>query len=282
MSNFVYMNGRFVPEEGAHIPVRDRGFLYGDGVFETVRAYGGEPFLWRDHMKRFDRGCATLRLASPLSAGEMFRVCRELLQRNHAKDSLIRITLTRGTGGRGYSPKGADHPTFLMTCISPPTGLPPAYRVILSSLQLPARDPLASFKHANKLRQILARLEADEAGADEALLLDTRGCVIEGTASNLFWVQNKTVFTPPPGGILEGSTRSHIIRLCEKLGMPLKEQDIRPTRLLQADGIFLTSAGIEIMEVSHVDNKPVKRSRAVRQMQRHYRASETSRIKKRK
>jgi aminodeoxychorismate lyase len=269
----VYLNGRFIPEDRAQISVQDRGFLYGDGLFEAVRVYDGVPFLWPEHMKRFGIGCSTLKIVPPLSGGELKRVCDELIRRNAIKHCFLRIALSRGVGPRGYSPKGSAHPTLLLSTFPVPTYLPRAYRVILSSLQLPARDPLAHFKHSNKLRQIMARAEADEAGADEALLLDTRGCVIEGTTTNLFWVQGKTIFTPPSGGILEGCVRTHVIRLCEKMGLPLKEQDIRPTRLLGADGIFLTSSGLEVMEVSQVDGRPVKRSRTVRQLQRHFRTA---------
>jgi aminodeoxychorismate lyase len=269
----VYLNGRFLPEDRAHVSVQDRGFLYGDGLFEAVRVYDGAPFLWLEHMKRFGIGCSTLRIVPPLSGGELNRVCGELIRRNGLKDCFLRLSLSRGVGPRGYSPKGSEHPTLLVSTFPAPASLPSAYRVILSSLQLPARDPLAHFKHSNKLRQIMARAEADEAGADEALLLDTRGCVVEGTTTNLFWVQGKTIYTPPSGGILEGCARTHVIRLCEKMGLPLKEQDIRPTRLLHADGIFLTSSGVEVMEVSHVDGKPVKRSRTARQLQRHFRTA---------
>src|SRR5690349_12340043 len=127
----VYLNGRFLPEEHAKISVHDRGFLYGDGLFEAIRAYDGEPFLWADHIARFQHGCAVLQLSSPLSPNEIQLVLRETLRRNKLRDCLVRFTLSRGTGPRGYSPRGAENPTFLVTPHAAPK-LPTSYEIITS------------------------------------------------------------------------------------------------------------------------------------------------------
>jgi hypothetical protein len=111
----VYLNGRFLPEEAAAISIHDRGFLYGDGLFEAIRVYDGEPFLWADHVERFRLGCEILRISSPLSPNELLVFSKEVLRRNQVANGLLRITLSRGPGSRGYSPKGADYPTLLVT-----------------------------------------------------------------------------------------------------------------------------------------------------------------------
>ena len=272
----VYLNGRFVPEERAGISVHDRGFLYGDGLFETIRVYDGEPFLWSDHMRRFTHGCEALGIHPPLTPSEMARVVAEQLRRNGQRDAIIRLTLSRGSGQRGYSPRGADHPTLCILSFLPPKALPPSWKLITSSLRLPNEDPLAVFKHANKLRQIVARAEADERGADEALMLNERGEVVEGTTTNLFWVQKGTVCTPPLSGILSGITRNYILKLCAFLGVPTRETHVTVRSLLKTEGIFVTSCGVEVMEVAEIDGKAIQRSPLVTRLKRHYRKASTS------
>jgi aminodeoxychorismate lyase len=266
----VYLKGRFLAEEEATVSVHDRGFLYGDGLFEAIRVYEGELFLWRDHIARFQHGCDVLKIRSPLSGGEIHRVLKETLDRNQMKEGLMRITLTRGAGLRGYSPKGADHPTFVVTPHTLPK-LPSSYRVILSTVQLLADDPIADFKNINKLHQIVARAEADHRGANEALLTNVRGEVIEGTTTNVFWVKGGTVCTPPVRGILAGTTRAHVLRLCRKLKIPGTELNIRAGELPKVDALFVTSCAAEIMPVSHLDGKKLRTSPLVRRLQQHFR-----------
>ena len=268
----VYLNGKFVPEERACISIHDRGFLYGDGLFETIRVYDGEAFLWADHMRRFAHGCEVLGIRLPLTPSEMRLVVGEQLRRNQQRDAIIRITISRGTGQRGYSPRGADQPTFCVAAFPPPKTLPGSWKLITSSLRLPKNDCLAVFKHANKLRQIVARAEADGHSADEALILNELGDVVEGTTTNVFWVQKGTVCTPPLVGILSGITRNYILKLCAFLGIRTRETQIGLKSLLKAEGVFVTSCGIEVMEVSEIDGKPIKRSPLVRRLKQNYRS----------
>lgn len=267
----VYLNGRFVPDEEARVSVHDRGFLYGDGLFETIRVYEAEPFLWMDHMRRLAHGCEVLRIRPPLTSSEMRRVVGEQIRRNALRDAIIRISISRGVGQRGYSPRCADHPTFCILAFPPPKALPPTWKLVTSSLRLPNDDPLAVFKHANKLRQIIARAEADDHGVDEALLLNDRGQVVEGTTTNIFWIENGTVCTPRLSGILSGITRNHVLRLCAFLGIANREKNIPLKRLLSAEGVFVTASGIEIMEVSEIDGKPIKPSSLVQRLKKEYR-----------
>jgi branched-chain amino acid aminotransferase len=266
----VYLNGRFLPEEHATISVHDRGFLYGDGLFEGIRVYGGELFLWRDHLARFQHGCDVLKISSPLSGGEIRSVLKETLDRNEMRDGLLRITLSRGCGPRGYSARGAGYPTFVVTPHLIPE-LPRSYRVILSKVQLLADDPISDFKNINKLHQIVARSEADAVNANEALLTNIKGAVIEGTTTNVFWIKQGTVCTPPVRGILAGTTRAHVLRLCRKLKIPSAEVTLRASELPNVVALFVTSCAAEIMPVSHLDGKKLGTSPLVRKLQRRFR-----------
>lgn len=266
----VYLNGRFVPEEQACVSIHDRGFLYGDGLFETIRFYEGEPFLWHYHMARFRAGCDALHIRPPLMDHEMLAHLYELIRQNNLPGCIARIALTRGVGPRGYSPRGAEHPMLCMALFTPPTS-PVSYKVITSSIRLPSVDPLATFKHGNKLRQVLARAEADAAGADEALLLNDRDEVVEGTSTNLFWIDGQTLSTPPVEGILPGTTRLHLLALASQLEVPTRETNIRLPDLLKRTGVFVTSCGIEVMEVSHIDGHPIQSSPITQRLRSNYR-----------
>jgi aminodeoxychorismate lyase len=266
----VYLNGRFVPEEQACLSIHDRGFLYGDGLFETIRLYNGEPFLWQFHMARLRAGCEVLRINLPLADHEMLAHLRELVRLNDLPNAAARIALTRGVGPRGYSPRGADRPTLLIA-LFPPTRRPESYRAIIASIRLPSNDPLAAFKHGNKLRQVLARAEADDAGVDEALLLNDRDQVVEGTSTNLFWIEADSLCTPPLEGILPGTTRLHLLQLAARLTIPTREKSISLPELLARDGVFVTSCGIEVMEISEINGHRISPSPITRRLQQEYR-----------
>jgi aminodeoxychorismate lyase len=267
----VYLNGRFLPEERAMISIQDRGFLYGDGLFETARFYDGHPFLWEEHMARWTEGCARLNISPPLSGRELLVVGQELLRRNLLKNALLRITISRGPGRRGYSPKDADFPTVCLTPYAAAENLPEFFKLITSTVRLPKTDSLAGFKHANKLRQILAKAEADAAGANEALLLDEKGGVLEGTSTNVFWLLDGKVFTPPVGGILPGIARRYVLRLCSALGIQSREQEGTVEEIVRSEGVFVTSSGIEIMKVGQIDRYKVRRSPLVAKLKARYR-----------
>lgn len=266
----VYLNGRFVPEEHACVSIYDRGFLYGDGLFETIRLYGGAPFLWNEHMARLEHGCSAMRLRPPMTRAELRCVLSTLLHSNGLANAIARIALTRGTGQRGYSPRGADHPTLCVTLFEP-ANRPANYKVVTSSIRLPTHDSLASFKHSNKLRQVLARAEADDTGAEEALLLNDSGEVVEGTSTNLFWVEGDTLCTPPLEGILPGTTRAYILKRAAHFGISARETSIKLPELLSSNGVFVTSAALEVMQVSHINDHPLHTSPIVHRLREEYR-----------
>lgn len=257
----VFLNGRFLPADEAVVPVSDRGFLYGDGLFETVRVIRGRPFRWDAHLDRLTRGAAFLKLRLPCPPHELLTAVRRLAELNANEDAVLRLTLTRGSGPRGYSPRGADQPTLVMTLVPAPVDPVSPARVITSSFRVPAGDPLSAFKTCNKLVQVLARAEADERGADEAVLCNTLGHVAEATASNVFWIRQGTVCTPPvDAGALAGVTRGLVLELCAALGFPVEERTGPPSQLAQAGGIFLTRSVAGVVPVIELDGRPVASS----------------------
>ena len=264
-----FLNGQFVAEAQAVVSVFDRSFLYGDGLFETMRVANSKPFRWTLHLDRLERGAEFLGIKVPFSREALASFAAELIANNQLPEALLRLTLSRGIGARGYSPKGADKPTLVMTLhpfgapVSNParpkhagseTGVPIRWRVRTASFRLPAGEPLAQFKTCNKLAQILARAEAEAAGADEALLLNTDGFVVEGASSNLFWIEHGTVCTPPlASGILPGVTRGVVCELCAKLNLTVRESALRPADLIKADAAFLSLSSHGIVELAEID-----------------------------
>jgi aminodeoxychorismate lyase len=270
----VFLNGEFVPEEKAVVSVFDRSFQLGDGLFETMRMYRGKPFRWEDHWARLERGARLLRIKLPFAEKELHGHALRLIEENRMPESLLRIQLSRGVGKRGYSPKGANRPMMVMTLHPAPDDAgkpPPEWRVITAAPRLPANEPLAQFKTCNKLPQILAKAEADIADADEALLLNTNGEVVEGGSSNLFWVQGGAVCTPPlASGILAGVTRLVVLEICGKIGLPARETGVTPAQLLEVEGVFMSLSSRGVAEVVSLDGKSLRRSRMVKKIRAAY------------
>jgi aminodeoxychorismate lyase len=258
----IFLKGQFVPEERAVVSVLDRGFLYGDGLFETMRVFNGKPFRWGQHLERLQRGAEFLKIKLPFSSEALRDFAAELIAKNKMPDALLRLTLSRGVGVRGYSPRGAESPTIVMSLHNAPAfGAPPRWKLITSSHRLPANEPLAQFKTCNKLAQVLARAEADAAGADEALLLNTDGFVVEGASSNLFWIERDTICTPPlAAGILAGVTRAVVGEICQMLALKVTEKNITADKLKRADGIFVSLSSFGVVEGASVDGEASKLS----------------------
>jgi aminodeoxychorismate lyase len=271
----IFLNGQFVPEERAVVSVFDRSFLYGDGLFETMRVVRGKPFRWDQHIERLQRGAHYLKIKLPFAPAALRGFADELIAKNHLSDSLLRLTLSRGVGLRGYSPKGAENPTLVMSLhpvlASNASGPSLRWKLITSSHRLPANEPLAHYKTCNKLIQILARTEADAAGADEALLLNTDGFVVEGASSNLFWIEANAVCTPPlAAGILPGVTRTVVLEICQRLNLQIREMNICIDKLKSADGIFVSLSSFGVVEAMSLDGTIVKASPVSKQIQEQY------------
>jgi branched-chain amino acid aminotransferase len=262
-----FLNGRFLPEAQAVVPISDRGLLYGDGLFETVRVSRGCPLWWSRHLGRLQRGAEFLKLTLPWSADELLKFAGMLIDQNSLPESVLRVTLTRGSGSRGYSPKDANNPTLAMT-LHPLPPVASSLRLVTASLRVPANCPLAGFKTASKLVQVLARAEAEARGADEALLLNTDGHVAEATASNVFWLVDGAVCTPPVSdGALAGIAREVLLQTCQARNIPARELHLKPDGLFQADGVFLTNSVAGIVPVSELDGIALVRSPFVSELQ---------------
>ena len=272
----VFLNGQFVPEAEAKVSVFDRSFLYGDGLFESVRVYAGKPFRWPQHLERLHAGAKFLGIRIPFSDAELTDAASELVTRNALPEAMLRLTLSRGVGPRGYSPKGADSPTLVMTLHPAPiifVERPIQWKLITSSFRIPTGDRLATFKTANKLAQVLAQAEAAERGADEALLLNTDGRFAEAASSNLFWIENGVVCTTPLAeGLLAGVTRAFVLELAQQLGLVTAERSCRLEQLLQAEGVFLTSSSLEIGPAISLDGIPLRESVITQRLHQEYRA----------
>jgi branched-subunit amino acid aminotransferase/4-amino-4-deoxychorismate lyase len=213
----------------------------------------------------------SLGIPLPWPSKELYEFACELVQQNAMPEGVLRVTLSRGSGQRGYSPKGASQPTLAMTLHPLPTALP-SVRLITASLRISALDPAANFKSANKLVQVMARGEAEDRGVDEALLVNTDGHVAEACASNLFWIEGGAVCTPPfSDGALFGITRRIVLEICRARAVPTKPTaHIQPQQLFAVDGVFLTNSVSGIVPVSELDGKPLRQSPWIVELQQWY------------
>ena len=233
-TNYAYVNGRFVPEAKACVSIFDRGFLYGDGVFETMRVYGGRFFRPLAHMDRLAHGLRGLGIESVFTAEELRAICRALIERNAVRDGLARVYVT---------------PDSVVVTCRPQPFTPRSLTAIITGFRV---DPqLSRYKTANRLPYILAQHEAMRAGADEAALLNHAGHVVEFAASNIFAVKDGEVITPPlADGALPGITRHAVLELAGELRIPAREQSFAPAFLESADEVFATNSRIEITPVT--------------------------------
>ncbi len=270
----VFLNGEFVPEAEAKVSVFDRSFLYGDALFETMRVHNGKPFRWKQHWKRLEQGADTLKIEIPYASRELLARAEELIRRNEMPEGVLRLHLSRGVGTRGYSPLGADNPVLVLTthrAASVDLLQPPRWTLATATLRLPMGNALSQPKHANRLLHVLAKAEAQAKGAEDALLLNTEGDVVEAASANLFYIQHEVICTPPlAGGALAGVTRGLIFELCKKLGFECQEKAITPEKLLKAKGVFLTLSTLGIVEVTRIDGALISSSPLVTDLQGEY------------
>jgi branched-chain amino acid aminotransferase len=245
-----------VDEEEARIAPSDHGFLVGDGVFETLRSYDGVPFAVREHATRLAAGALVLGIEAP--PPERFEeAVRAVLEANALADARIRATLTSGPGPPGLA-RGPGPPTLLVSARPLVPWPPTSSAIVAGTVRHDESGPLAAVKTIGLADSVMALREARERGADEALLLNTAGEIVEATTANVFIVLDGRVETPPPGsGCLLGITREHVIALSREVGTPAVQPPIRPLALKAADEIFLTSSTREIQPVVQLDSEPV-------------------------
>ncbi len=251
----VWLNGRIVPAARARISALDRGFLYGDGLFETIRCYQGVPLLLNEHLQRMSRSAAFLGL--PLPEVDWSRVIRSLLAANSLQnsDASVRITVSRGPARPGLVPPRNVAPTALAFALPVPKTLAADQRrgVKVITVPLARLGPLSAHKLLDYVPAILARTAAAKQKAKEALYVHG-GFVCEATTANIFAVFDGALVTPPIDELLPGITRALVVSLAEKAGIPLVERRIAVEEVAKAQEIFLTSAVVEVLPVVEVDH----------------------------
>jgi branched-chain amino acid aminotransferase len=255
----IYLNGDLLPDDQTRIDPADRGFLLGDGIFETMRSYQGHIFRLDAHLDRLFSGAEFLGIPVPLMRDELARGVSATLDANQLSNrgASLRLTLTRGPGPRGLIPPSHPRPTVLITATPlTQTSFPPAQAIIAKDIRRNEHSPSSKIKSLNYLDNILARQQAEQSGADEALLLNTAGHLAEASTANLFIVKNGTLQTPPIGdGALPGITRSVVLELAAKLGFPAQETSITADDLQRAEEAFLTNSIIEIRPLVQVEEQ---------------------------
>jgi len=259
---WVYLNDRFVLEDEAKISIFDYGFLYGDGLFETLRSYAGHIFALESHLERLSRSALSIRLPLP-AASRLKSLLYEVLQKNGLKDALLRLSLTRGKGEAGLQPMRCKNPTLLITARPFEGYTTDQYKKGVSAIISKVRrsGPMgneSSLKSLSFLNNSLAKLEAGEHDAFEGILLNEAGFLSEGSISNLFWIHQGILKTPSiEAGILEGVTWQIIIRLAKETGWVLQEGLFRPEALFTAEEAFLSNTGLELMPLTLLDGKKI-------------------------
>jgi branched-chain amino acid aminotransferase len=259
----VYIDGQYYPKSQAKVSVFDHGLLYGDGVFEGIRAYSGSVFKLKEHVDRLYRSAHMLMLEIPITKEQMIQAVVETLRRNNLRDSYIRLVVTRGIGDLGLNPRKCPKPTIIIITdtISLHKGEAKEDGVT-AMLSWVKRDPVDATSHEikslNYLNSILAKIEANIAGVDEAICLDKNGCVCEGVAENIFILKKDKIFTPPSyTGALPGITAEEVMKLAQKLGYEVKEKNITPFELFNAEEVFFTGTAAEVVPVREINKRTI-------------------------
>lgn len=258
----IYVNGSYKPKAEACISVYDHGLFYGDGVYEAIRAYDGIVFKLDEHLVRLFESAKSLRINIGLTLDEMRQVVLETLRRNRLREAYIRIVVTRGAGPMGVDPRNCDKPTIIViaeprkpTFGSGDEGID----AIISSVRRIPRDSIdPQIKTLNYINQILAKIEAIDAGVEEAIMLNGEGFVAEASTENVFIVKEGKVITPhPSAGILNGITRQTIIYACDELGIEVVERNVTTHELYNADEVFVTGTGAEIVHLNMISGRKI-------------------------
>jgi branched-chain amino acid aminotransferase len=256
----VYIDGHYYPKKDAKISVFDHGFLYGDGVFEGIRAYDGCVFKLNEHIDRLYESAKSIELSIPLSKEEFKTAILETLKRNKLIDAYIRVVISRGKGTLGLNPTLCPTPSIIIIAdyLAPLFEGKNATAIIASTSRnaVTAINPM--IKSLNYLNNILARLEANKAGVNEAIMLNQNGTICEGTGDNIFIVKAGVLITPPPAAaILLGITRQVVLDLAKEDGLQIVERSITVHELNNADEAFFTGTAAEIAPLVTVDGKVI-------------------------
>jgi branched-chain amino acid aminotransferase len=268
MAQWIYLNGTYVQKENALISVYDHGFLYGDGIFEGIRIYNGNIFKCKEHLDRLYDSAKSIMLNIPLSYEEMKHVLIETVRKNELRDGYIRLVVSRGPGDLGLDPKRAPKANVIIIveqlAIYPEEAYLNGLKTVSVSTRRNIPDALnPKIKSLNYLNNIMVKIQANLAGVGEAIMLNSQGYVAEGSSDNIFIIKRGIVYTPPCYiGALEGITRAAIIEICQKVGIPVKEEPFTLHDVYVADEVFFTGTAAEVIAVREVDARVIGEGKA--------------------
>ena len=263
MSRKVYVAGKLVPAEQATVSVFDHGLLYGDGIFEGIRVYGGRVFLLKEHIERLFESALAIRLAIPLSPAEMTKAVEDTVKANELTDGYVRLVVTRGSGTLGLDIRRTSSPQVIIIAdtisMYPPEMYENGMKIITASTIRNHPGALSpKVKSLNYLNNIMAKIEGTDAGTEEALMLNHNGEVAECTADNIFIVKRGVLKTPQPDcGLLEGITRGAVMRLAREADIEVRECVLVRHDIYTADECFLTGTGAEVIAVVSLDGRTI-------------------------
>lgn len=260
MAELIYLNGKLVPRSRARVSPFDHGFLFGFGLFETMRAYGSRIFRLEQHLERLEKSAHELGLSGP--GFDLAAACYDTLKANNLTNARLRLTLTAGPGEALPDTSTCKGPTVVIIAM-PVKSLPPekcqqGYHAVLSSLRRNSQSPLSRMKSTSYAESVLARQEAYLKGADEVVMLNEKEMVAEGSTSNLFLVKSNALVTPSiDSGILPGITRSVVLEIARAAGLESEERPVSLAELTQSDEAFFTNSIREIMPLTMFEGTPV-------------------------
>ena len=263
MSRNIYLNGEIVPEDQAQISVFDHGYLYGDGIFEGIRAYNGRVFMLDQHIKRLYQSAKTIMLDIPLNKKEMEAAILKTIRANDLQDAYIRVVVSRGVGDLGLDPRKCPEPTIVIIASAIQLYPEELYETGLKLVTVPTRrngpemvNP--RIKSLNYLNNIMARIEANQQGAPEAIILNSDGYVAECTGDNIFIIEENKLYTPPKyAGILKGTKREVVLEIAAEMGLEIKEELFTRHDLFNAEECFLSGTAAEVIPVVEVDGRTI-------------------------
>lgn len=259
----VYIDGKFFEEKNAKISVFDHGLLYGDGVFEGIRAYNGRVFKLKEHVERLFYSAKAILLAIPISPAQVSAAVLATCRRNKIKDGYIRLVVTRGVGTLGLNPNRCKQPSVVVIADRIQLYPEKMYQEGMAIVTVPTTRNLPNalnpaIKSLNYLNNILAKIEANNAGCEEAVMLNSLGNVAECTGDNIFIVKGKQLMTPPlSAGALYGITRGVVLEMGREAGLTSLEPDLTRYDLFNADECFLTGTGAELIPVVKIDGRVI-------------------------
>ncbi|RKU38778.1 branched-chain amino acid aminotransferase [Candidatus Poribacteria bacterium] len=259
----IYIDGEFLPKAAAKVSVFDHGLLYGDGVFEGIRSYNGRVFKLDEHLERLYDSAKSIMLQIPMPIETMKEQVLETLRLNQLTEAYIRLIVTRGVGDLGLDPDKCPKPTIIIIAdkitLYPPKFYEEGLEIVTVSIRRNYAEAInPRIKSLNYLNNILAKIEGKQAGAEEVLMLNAEGYVVECSGDNIFWIKNEVLVTPPVHmGILEGVTRNSVIDLAREAGMQVEERVFTRHDLYIADECFLTGTAAEVIPVVKIDQRPI-------------------------